>query len=172
MADNNLIEILYCDNFSKIYNFFFYKLLHRENAEDLTAVTFLKAVEHIDTYNSDIAKASTWLRQIAQNTLIDFYRTQKKVVSLDDPDMGLEEHLSVSFEEQYNAIASPARKELYKALSQLSERDRTLVYYKYILGKSYHEIAEDFQINESTLATVLQRARQKLGKLVNENELY
>ena len=91
------LQAFYEENFSKIYNFFFYRLLHRENAEDLTAQTFLKAAEHLHTYDSGQAKAGTWLAQIAQNTLIDFYRTQKKPISLDMEET--QAALSISFAE-------------------------------------------------------------------------
>ena len=159
------LKELYEENFPIIYNFFFYRLLHRENAEDLTAQTFLKAAEHLHTYDPDKAKASTWLQRIAQNTLIDFYRSQKKSVSIDNETIG--SALSVSVEEQYEQIVSPGRKALYAALWQLSERDRTLVYHKYFLEESYHEISRQFSINESTLATVLQRAKAKLRESLN-----
>ena len=154
------LQAFYEENFSKIYNFFFYRLLHRENAEDLTAQTFLKAAEHLQTYDPSQAKASTWLAQIAQNTLIDFYRTQKRPVSLDTEEA--QAALSISFAEQYEQIASPARQALFAALWQLSER--TLIYHKYFLGESYHDISQQFDIKESTLATVLQRAKEKLRK--------
>lgn len=155
------LEELYREYFPKIYNFFFYKLLHREDAEDLTEQTFLKIAEKLHTYNPKKAKIGTWIGQISENTLIDFYRTGKRTLPLDDKLSG-ESTLSVSFEEQYGQIANPVRKEIYAALYELSERDRLLVYHKYLLGWSYHEIAEKFQINESTLASVLQRAKGKL----------
>ena len=42
MANDTIdLEELYRSYFPKIYNFFFYKLLHREDAEVLTAKTFL-----------------------------------------------------------------------------------------------------------------------------------
>ena len=85
MANDTIdLEELYRSYFPKIYNFFFYKLLHREDAEDLTAKTFLKIAEHLHTYHSEKAKAGTWAWRIAENTLIDFYRTQKRHLSTDD----------------------------------------------------------------------------------------
>ena len=162
------LEKLYQEHFSKIYNYFFYQLLHRENAEDLTSCTFLKAAEHISDYNPDKAQISTWLWTIAQNTLIDFYRTQKPELSIDHETIKTDTALSVSFEEQYDKISNPARKALYMALTQLSERDRLFVYHKYFLGENYHDISMQSGINESTLATNLQRAKAKLRKYIEE----
>lgn len=171
MANDTIdLEELYRSYFPKIYNFFFYKLLHREDAEDLTAKTFLKIAEHLHTYHSEKAKAGTWAWRIAENTLNDFYRTQKRHLSTDDEQEALAQALSVSFDEQYEQIASPKRRALYAALRQLPERDRMLVCYKYLLGWSYHEIAEKLQINESTLASALQRAKEKLRKYLKDTQ--
>lgn len=158
------LEGLYQEYFPKVYNFFFYKVLHKENAEDLTGRTFLKIAEHLHTYVPEKAKLGTWIWQISENTLIDFYRTQKRVFPLDAEAADGCSALSVSFDEQYAQIINPGRKALYAALFKLSERDRMLICYKYLLGFSYHEIADKFQINESTLATALLRAKNKLRK--------
>lgn len=153
------LEELYRVYFPKVYNFFFYKLLHRQDAEDLTEQAFLKIAENLHTYDPQKAKIGTWIRRISENTLIDFYRTRKRTLPLEEADT-----LCVAFEEQYRQIINPARKELYAALCKLPERDRMLVYHKYLLGESYHEIAQKFHIKESTLASVLQRAKAKLCK--------
>lgn len=167
LSDINL-EKLYQEYFSKIYNYFFYQLLHREIAEDLTSRTFLKVVEHRSDYHPDKGKISTWLWTIAKNVRIDFYRTQKQELSLGQEGIEKDMSLSVSFEEQYAKIIAPTRKALYAALVQLSERERMLVYHKYFLGESYREISKEFDINESTLATILQRAKIKLQKYLKE----
>lgn len=165
MPSNDIdLEKFYLEHFSKIYNYFFYQVLHRETTEDLTSHTFLKAAEHISEYNPKKAQINTWLWTIAKNTLIDFYRTQKQEKSIDDEALEADNVLSVSFEEQYAKIVNPTRKALYAVLAQLSERERLFVYHKYFLDESYHDIAKQFDINESTLATVLQRAKAKLRK--------
>lgn len=164
------LEELYREYFPKVYNFFFYKILHKENAEDLTGRTFLKIAEHLHTYVPEKAKLGTWIWQISENTLIDFYRTQKKSLPLDAEASDSCSAYSVSFDEQYAQIINPKRKALYAALYQLSERDRMLVCYKYLLGFSYHEIAEKFQMNESTLATALMRAKGKLRKELEKSD--
>lgn len=163
MTNENInLEELYREYFSKVYNFFFYRLLHKENAEDLTEWTFLKIAEHLHTYDPEKSKPGTWIWQISKNTLVDFYRTERTTVPLDGKSKDVEKIFSVSFEEQYAQIIKPERRALYAALFKLPERDRTLVCYKYLMGLNYHEIAVKFQMNESTLASALLRARSKL----------
>ena len=165
MQDDKSLEVIYRKYYLLIYNFFFYQLLHRENAEDLTSQTFLKVAEKLDTYDREKGNISTWLWKIAQNTLIDFYRRKKYEISLNKDISGIWDAISVSFEEQYEQIAAPKRKELYQALTKLTNRERILIYQKYYLGKSYREISREFHLKESTLATIMQRAKVKLRHL-------
>lgn len=163
------LEELYQEYFLKVYNFFFYTLLHKENAEDLTERTFLKIAEHLHTYDPEKSKTGTWIWQISKNTLVDFYRTERRTVPLEGEAEDGENILSVSFEEQYAQIINPERRALYTALFKLPDRDRILVCYKYLMGFSYHEIAVQFQMNESTLASALLRARNKLREELDKH---
>lgn len=169
MANEEInLEELYREYFPKVYNFFFYKLLHKENAEDLAGRTFLKIAEHLHTYDPQKSKPGTWIWQISENTLVDFYRTQKPTLPLDET-ANTGGVLSVSFEEQYAQIINPERRALYAALFKLSQRDRILVCYKYLMGFSYREITDIFQMNESTLSSALWRAKERLREELNEH---
>lgn len=162
------IELVYQTCFSKVYNYFFYRLLHRETAEDLTSRTFLRMIERLHTYDAERGKVEPWLLRIAERVLIDYYREGKPFLSLDS---GLPVELSITFEEEYQKIIAPRRKALYRALTQLPERDRMLLYRKNLLEQSYHQIARDLRMNESTLASALQRAKEKLRRELEQDGL-
>ncbi|KKW00944.1 MAG: hypothetical protein A2898_02170 [Candidatus Kerfeldbacteria bacterium RIFCSPLOWO2_01_FULL_48_11] len=81
-GDTEMFGELYDAYIEKIYSFIFYRTSHRETAEDLTSVTFTKALEHISTFRG--GSFSSWLYRIARNTVTDHYRTSKNVTSLDD----------------------------------------------------------------------------------------
>src|SRR3989338_1118620 len=68
----------------KIYDFLYYRTHHKQTAEDLAGTVFTKALEKIGQYNPSKAKFSTWLYQIARNTLIDHYRTLKFTENIED----------------------------------------------------------------------------------------
>ena len=91
-------EKIYAEYFPKIYNFIFYRLLSREDTEDLVSEVFFKVAKNLDRFDEGKAKLKTWIYRIAQNTLIDFYRSRKIETSLDDEETGYEP--SVDFEEQ------------------------------------------------------------------------
>lgn len=73
------------DLYSKaIYQFIYYKTHHRETAEDLTSLTFMKALDAIQSFDGEKGSFKSWLYQIARNNVIDHYRSQKETQDLED----------------------------------------------------------------------------------------
>ena len=132
---------IYETYYSKIYNFIFFKLLHRQITEDLVSDVFLKVVDHIHTYDPTKGEISTWLFTIASNTLNDYLRRRNKVVPITLDDLHDDVKLSVDFSEQSSLIKDENRRELYAALSQLDDRTRDIISEKYFLGKTLRAIA-------------------------------
>lgn len=153
-------EKIYDEYFPKIYNYIFYRLMSREDTEELVSEVFLKVVGNLEQFDSEKAQFKTWIYRIAQNTLIDFYRTRKPEASLDDENVDWEP--SVDFEVQLESITSPKRRAIYQALTKLKERERMIIYYRFFEGYTNREIAKLLQMNESTVGTVLNRALKKL----------
>jgi RNA polymerase sigma-70 factor (ECF subfamily) len=66
-----------------IFNFLIARLRHKEQAEDLLQTIFLKIWHNLETYKpSKKAKFSTWAFQIANYTLIDYWRTRKETTDI------------------------------------------------------------------------------------------
>lgn len=82
----NLLEFgrLYDEYVRKVYQFIYFKTHHRETAEDLTSVVFLKALENIKSFDPKKAPFKAWLFRIARNTVIDHYRAHKETIDLED----------------------------------------------------------------------------------------
>lgn len=165
-ADRPGAEEVYNTYFPLVYNYVFYRLLHREDTEDLVSRVFLRVFENLDRFDETKASLKTWVFRITEHALIDFYRRRRVQVSLDDENNQVENTLCVDFDEQYEHIAEPERKALYRALTQLPERDRTFIYYKYFEHRTNRDIAKALGMNESTVAAVLARARAKLKGLL------
>ncbi|MBI9102648.1 MAG: sigma-70 family RNA polymerase sigma factor [Spirochaetales bacterium] len=73
---------LYEKYFDKIYNYLYYRTLHKETAEDLTSRTFMKSLEKLSTYSSEKGAFSTWLYRIAGNLLVDHFRTSGRTETI------------------------------------------------------------------------------------------
>lgn len=163
------MEEVYGTYFPQVYNYVFYKLLNRENTEDVVSQVFMKICAHLSGFDPARASLKTWIFRITDNALIDFYRRQKPTLSFDHEASGLDSVLSEHFDVQYDRQAEPMRQAIFEALRQLPERDRTFIYYKYYLNITNREIARRLNMNENTVSAVMARARQKLrGILADE----
>lgn len=164
------IEEVYEQYFSVIYNYVYYKLLNRENSEDIVSQVFLKVLKNLHLFDPEKASMKTWLFRITDHALIDFYRKQRPAGSFDDEEAGFENILSVDFDEEYDRIVNPKRRMLLEALKTLPERDRMFIYYKYFLNITNREIAQRLMMNENTVSAVMARARNKL-KLILQDQI-
>jgi len=165
------IADIYETYYPKIYNFIFYRIMHKQITEDLVSTVFLKVVDKIDTYDPDKGQVSTWLYTIASNTLNDYLRTRNKIVPVALDDLYDDTSLSVDFGEQSSLIKDENRRELYVALSELDDRTRDVISQKYFLDKTIRAIAEDTNMNESTVSTIHNRGLEKLRKKMSGFEL-
>ena len=55
------LEEIYEEFFPRIYNYIYYRLLHREETEDLVSRIFLRVAEHLQEYDPKKAKLDTWI---------------------------------------------------------------------------------------------------------------
>jgi len=73
-----------------VYGFFAYRMRSRADAEDLTQLTFERALRSWSRYDPSRAAVATWLLVIARNLLIDHHRADRSTRQqpLDDLDGG------------------------------------------------------------------------------------
>ena len=155
---------MYEDYFSKIYQHVFYRVLHKQDCEDLVSEIFLKVARNIFRFNPQEASFNTWIYTIARNTLIDYFRKRRNVVSLEHCD----ELIWVDFDEQYASIVGEDRRMLYQALRQLDHRSRQILSLKYFAGLNNREISRLINLNESTVSTIFLRSKRKMRELIDE----
>ena len=165
------MEEVYNTYFPVIYNYVYYKLLNRENTEDIVSQVFMKVVRHLNRFDAEKASLKTWIFRITDNTLTDYYRKQRPQVSMNDEACGLDNILHVNFEDQYERKYSSARAAVNEALKTLPEKERMFIYYKYYLGITNREIARQMNMNENTVSAILARTRKKLKDVLADEYL-
>ena len=153
-------EEMYREYFPKLYNYIFYRILSKQDTEDIISEVFMKVARNAHTYDAGKAAFKTWIYTITKNCLTDHYRRRRPVLSLDDSEAGIEP--SVDFEQQLEMISSEKRRELYRQLSTLKERERLIIYYKYFEGYNNRQIAMLLDMNERTVGTIIFRTLRKL----------
>lgn len=143
----------------KIYDFIYFKTHHRETAEDLTSLTFTKALENIANFKTNKGSFSAWLYRIARNSVIDFYRTAKPNSNIDDVwDLSDGSNLACDFD------AKEKLDRIKKYLTGFKPEQRDLFILKIWQGYSYKEIAQIMNKSEASLKMMLSRIMADLRK--------
>ena len=68
-------QVMYRQQYDRIYKYAYTLLLNRERAEDMVQETFLSAYRHYDSFDPAKGSVSTWLSRIAHNKAVDQMRS-------------------------------------------------------------------------------------------------
>jgi RNA polymerase sigma-70 factor (ECF subfamily) len=149
--------ILYDQYVDKIYRFIYYKTHHKETAEDLTSAAFVKALNSFSSFDQNKGGFSAWIYKIARNTVIDFYRSKKTLINIDDV-----WDLSDNQDIEREVDASLKLAEVKKYLKNLSSEQRDVVILRVWEGLSYKEIAAVLGKSENGCKMMFFRTIKKL----------
>jgi RNA polymerase sigma-70 factor (ECF subfamily) len=139
----------------------------REDAEDLTQETFVKAFRALDRFDLERPFAP-WLFTIASRLAIDHLRRQRmRMVSLTVAEPGSHEERTLDVEDPGplpDEIVSDAQEESRTAalIAGLPEHYRIVVVLRHQQDLSYEEIAEALQLPLGTVKARIHRARALL----------
>ena len=127
-------EEIFSKYHDKIEYYIYRKVSDKYIAEDLTSVVFLKVYEKLAGYDSSKASVATWIYTIANNTVIDYYRTHKVFDEIP-------ENIANMDEIDESIIKEEMLSELADALRQLPERERDLLILRYYDDMTLKDIA-------------------------------
>ncbi len=85
-GDGEAFAQLYENHFDKIYRYVVFRIGNKTEAEDVTQQVFLNALQSIHSFKWKGVPFSAWLYRIAHNSVVDYFRKSKKIVTapLDD----------------------------------------------------------------------------------------
>ena len=146
--------------YPKIYNYIYYRVLHRETAEDLTSDVFYRALAFAASFDERKASYKTWIFTIAHNVVANHYRSNKNLLAPDAFDTlaagnGIEDDFETS--EDF--------RRLYKLLETLPEKEREVIALRFWGELTYKEIATRIGMREKSVSSMMSRLIKKLGKL-------
>ena|SRR5947207_3786586 len=148
---------LYENNFDRVYAFVARRTANREEAQDLTADVFHRALASLESFTWQGAPFIAWLYGIATNVLAAHYRRLGR-----DPEQLAEDW------EQGGADEIERRAMLSELVESLLPDQRTVVVRRFIEQRSIREIAQELGRSEGAVKQLQLRAlenlREKLGK--------
>jgi len=146
---------------------------NKDDAEDLTLMTFGKAFRYLDKYTPKYA-FSTWLYRIALNNSIDFLRVKNNMPQYFEEDLYTSSTTSIIDKSEDNLQRTPEEEIIDKqrlqllraAVSELPDRYRRVIELRYYEDLAYEEIAERLSLTLSNVKIQIMRAKQMLAELM------
>jgi RNA polymerase sigma-70 factor (ECF subfamily) len=137
-----------------------------ETAEDITQEAFVKVWKNIGSYNPKYA-FSTWISAITKNTALDFMKKKYSLPfsSFENQDSLLLEAGGISNIFNSGSIGNSdpsAKMSVDEALSNLSDKDRSIIELHYEQGYTFEEIGKKMDRPMNTVKTWHRRALQRL----------
>jgi RNA polymerase sigma-70 factor (ECF subfamily) len=158
-SDVPALRALYEDYLAAIYGFIYSKVGNREEAEDLTAQVFLKAVHLLDQARA-AGSMESWLFRVARTTVADHWRQfyRLRVHSLDDL---LDGGWEGPAEERSETPSERPEVQLQGLLQKLPERYRQVLTYRFLLNHSIRETATKMHLSVGNVKILQLRALKK-----------
>jgi RNA polymerase sigma-70 factor, ECF subfamily len=170
MTDQEL-ERLYNEHFRKIYRFFYYKILSREQAEDLTSDTFMRFVEMLeDKHASEVRDPVKYLYGIAKLVLLQHLKL--KYNSIRSIPIEAEQDFGSYVDEFLDEVDSaPTPEELaLKYIDQLPEKQRLILKLRLIEKNSLRDICTKLDKDMNYVKTTQKRGLYNLKLLFAAGE--
>jgi RNA polymerase sigma-70 factor, ECF subfamily len=159
-------ERIYDEYKTPIYNYIYHLVGSREQADDLTQDTFLKAFRALPRMDANL-KLSAWLYRIATNTSYDALRRRKLIAWMPWQDLDHEPADVESADPQETIGTSEL---VHAALRRMPRHYRAALLLYTQEGFSYAEIASTLNIAESGVKMYLSRARHSFREHYNSLE--
>lgn len=157
---------------TKVYNIALSITGNHHDADDAAQDVFVKVYRSIGAFSFH-AQFSTWLYRVATNVCLDYLRKRKRgsTVPLDTDDAD-EPQLQVADTAPTPEFAFEQKETIRlvrQAIANLSDEHKKVIVLRDLSGLTYEEIAAIEQCSVGTVKSRINRARQNLKKLLEEN---
>ena len=161
-GDTEAFGDLYEIHLEAIYQYIYYRLSNRQDAEDLTEAVFLKAWQAIGDFEHGNVPFRAWLYRIAHNTVVDHYRARKETQSIDMMTQLTDEQTHV----EQQVSTREWSDQLAKVIRKLSPLHQHVLVLRFINGLSHAEVAEILGRRVESIRVLQHRALKELQGLL------
>ncbi|CAN5711229.1 hypothetical protein BH10CHL1_BH10CHL1_08270 [soil metagenome] len=154
--------VLYERYIDRIYAYIYHRVGNAQDTEDLTARTFYRALDKLDTYEDRGLPFSAWLFRIAHNLVANWHRDRgrRRFLSLDK----LWSHSKEGDSPEEQLEEEEKSEALWAAINRLPKERRDLLLFKFSSRLSNIEIGEMMDKSESAIKSLYFRTLATLRK--------
>ncbi len=142
-----------------------------EEINDLIQDIFLSVYENLNSFNPKLS-FSSWIYRIAHNKTINFWKKNKyswESLNIDDNLFLVESVFNEKItENEYQIMEN--KEIISNSLKNIEKKYREVLILKFLEEKNYKEISDILEKPMGTIATLINRAKQKLKKEIEETQ--
>jgi RNA polymerase sigma factor (sigma-70 family) len=166
---------VYRENKNTVSRYISNKIRNKEIAEELVEDVFIKVSQHLERFDGSISALSTWIYNIAKNTLIDHFRKtlnaeglpKYNTISIDinEGEETSKGHVEIAASDSsplQQMITNETTSRVKDAIKGLTKLEKKLITLYAIKSKTYEEIAEELDMPMGTVKGTIHRARLSL----------
>ena len=158
MTSTPLIAESYTDYHQSVYQYIYYKINSKEEAEDLSQDVFLRLMDYNQMLRRDTVKY--FIFTIARNLVTDYLRRYYRKLEMDSYMYDMVEHSS---NETESRIMAEDLSELeHKRMTLLSQQRRKIYWLNRFEEKSVQEISEELGLSFRTVENHLYIGRKEV----------
>jgi RNA polymerase sigma-70 factor, ECF subfamily len=162
-GDSEAFALIYDHYKERLYRFIFFRVGHKELAEDILSDTFVKAWQKLSLINQTDS-FNGWIYQVAKNNIIDYYRIKRITLSIEE----VTETVSDSESPVDQANLTIEQKIMLELVERLVEEQRLVIQYKFFEDLTNNEIAAIMGKSEGAIRVIQHRAVKKLQQLLKK----
>ena len=166
-GDQDAFAVLYRNYVQAIYRYCFFRVQDSDQAEDLTADVFLRAVDGLSRYNERGLPFGAWLFRIAHDRVVDFYRKtgRRPIVELTDAFISDDAGPDVSIE------ITESRERLYEAISHLTDEQQEVIQFRFMENWSLEDTGRMMNKSANAIKALQHRALQSLQRYIIQKNI-
>ncbi|WP_226679756.1 RNA polymerase sigma factor SigX [Sutcliffiella horikoshii] len=166
---NTVFQELYEKYHQDVYQFLYYMVNNKEQAEDLVQEVYIKVLRSYDRFEGKSSE-KTWLFSIAKHVAIDSFRKQKGwknklLETFDWSKQQVKDHAPLPEE---IAVQNEQVKQMYRCLDKCKVDHRLVLILRYIQALTIQETAQILGWTESKVKTTQHRALKVLKAYMEE----
>lgn len=168
-SSRNLFETLVFEHQDYLFTFIYSMVGNRDDADDLTAKTFLRAYMAFSGFKRNCS-FKTWLTTVAINLVKNYRRDTKLLASLDfeSEETGYEPPSQSETPEQ-SALACEQRERIGKLVRQIPIQYRACLVLRHVNQLSYEEISDLTRLPVTTVRNRIHNGKRILRELCEKN---
>jgi RNA polymerase sigma-70 factor, ECF subfamily len=160
--------VLYERHVAAIYRYVYYRVGNNEDAEDLTAKAFARALKHVHNYSDRGLPFTAWLYRIAHNVVANFHRDNSRRPSI--PLEDAEATHGVHDDADHKIDSDRERQRLLNAIAKLPEERQHLIVLKFVEQKQNVEIGQIMNRSEGAIKSLYHRTLLQLREILDAQD--